>query len=87
MSISTVEGAIRHARAVVSRVNYICRLASISFAGSPPRLGRVAGSVGPVAGDVKLQDDGVASGWMSRAARRCTTAAEESCTTRTMRNN
>ena len=27
----------------VSRVNYICRLASISFAGSPPRPGRVAG--------------------------------------------
>ena len=30
-------------RALVSRVNYICRLASISFAGSPPRPGRVAG--------------------------------------------
>ena len=28
---------------VLSRVNYICRLASISFAGSPPRPGRVAG--------------------------------------------
>ena len=28
---------------LVSRVNYICRLASISFAGSPPRPGRVAG--------------------------------------------
>ena len=27
----------------LSRVNYICRLASISFAGSPPRPGRVAG--------------------------------------------
>ena len=27
----------------VSRVNYICRLASISFAGSPPWPGRVAG--------------------------------------------
>ena len=27
----------------VFRVNYICRLASISFAGSPPRPGRVAG--------------------------------------------
>ena len=50
-------------------------------------LDALLGSVGPVAGDVKLQDDGVASGWMSRAARRCTTAAEESCTTRTMRNN
>ena len=28
---------------LVSRVNYICRLASISFAGSPPWPGRVAG--------------------------------------------
>ena len=28
---------------LVSRVNYICRLASISFAGSPPRRGPVAG--------------------------------------------
>ena len=28
---------------VVSRVNYICRLASISFAGSPPWPGPVAG--------------------------------------------
>ena len=28
---------------VLSRVNYICRLASISFAGSPPLLGPVAG--------------------------------------------
>ena len=27
----------------LSRVNHICRLASISFAGSPPRLGPVAG--------------------------------------------
>ena len=27
----------------VSRVNHICRLASISFAGSPPRRGPVAG--------------------------------------------
>ena len=27
----------------VSRVNYICRLASISFAGSPPWPGPVAG--------------------------------------------
>ena len=27
----------------MSRVNYICRLASISFAGSPPWPGRVAG--------------------------------------------
>ena len=27
----------------VSRVNYICRLVSISCAGSPPRPGRVAG--------------------------------------------
>ena len=27
----------------LSRVNHICRLASISFAGSPPRPGRVAG--------------------------------------------
>ena len=27
----------------LSRVNYICRLASISFAGSPPRRGPVAG--------------------------------------------
>ena len=27
----------------VSRVNYICRLASISFAGSPPRPAPVAG--------------------------------------------
>ena len=31
------------ADAWVSRVNYICRLASISFAGSPPRPGPVAG--------------------------------------------
>ena len=30
-------------KTLVSRVNYICRLASISFAGSPPRPGRVAG--------------------------------------------
>ena len=30
-------------RPPVSRVNYICRLASISFAGSPPRPGLVAG--------------------------------------------
>ena len=30
-------------RYVVSRVNYICRLASISFAGSPPGPGPVAG--------------------------------------------
>ena len=29
--------------AEMSRVNYICRLASISFAGSPPWPGRVAG--------------------------------------------
>ena len=28
---------------LVSRVNYICRLASISFAGSPPWPGPVAG--------------------------------------------
>ena len=28
---------------LLSRVNYICRLASISFAGSPPRRGPVAG--------------------------------------------
>ena len=28
---------------MMSRVNYICRLASISFAGSPPWPGRVAG--------------------------------------------
>ena len=46
--------------ALVSRVNYICRLASISFAGSPPGLDpSLLGSVGAVAGDVKLQDDGV----------------------------
>ena len=30
-------------RNLLSRVNYICRLASISFAGSPPWPGRVAG--------------------------------------------
>ena len=30
-------------RVLVSRVNYICRLASISFAGSPPWPGPVAG--------------------------------------------
>ena len=30
-----------------------------SFAGSPPRLGPVAGCVGPLAGNVKLEDDGV----------------------------
>ena len=41
----------------LSRVNYICRLASISFAGSPPRP--LLGRIGAVAGDVKLQDDGV----------------------------
>ena len=33
--------------------------ASTILAGSPPRLGPVASSVGAVAGDVKLQDDGV----------------------------
>ena len=49
----------RHREAELSRVNYICRLASISFAGSPPRLDALLGCVGAVAGDVKLQDDGV----------------------------
>ena len=35
--------AVTLAQHLVSRVNYICRLASISFAGSPPRRGPVAG--------------------------------------------
>ena len=38
-----VLGRFQRERGMVSRVNYICRLASISFAGSPPWPGRVAG--------------------------------------------
>ena len=34
---------LRRARGQLSRVNYICRLASISFAGSPPRPGPAVG--------------------------------------------
>ena len=36
-------GERRNAENLLSRVNYICRLASISFAGSPPGPGPVAG--------------------------------------------
>ena len=43
----------------LSRVNYICRLASISFAGSPPWPGPVAGLRWCGSWGRKLQDDGV----------------------------
>ena len=40
---AAVQSLLGAAVEVVSRVNYICRLASISFAGSPPWPGPVAG--------------------------------------------
>ncbi len=44
-SLNELEGilAFKLGVDVLSRVNYICRLASISFAGSPPWPGPVAG--------------------------------------------
>ena len=41
--VRVAEGVADALALALSRVNYICRLASISFAGSPPRPGRVAG--------------------------------------------
>ena len=43
MSRPGLSPILRHNDGALSRVNYICRLASISFAGSPPRRGPVAG--------------------------------------------